>query len=153
MSNLFNKDFTDFLLALNEQDVEYLLIGGYTVILYGNPRTTGDLDIWLKNSTENRIKVIKACFAFGLPTDNLSFEKFNNPEVEVFSYGRPPVCIELLIRIKGIEFEDAYKNSVVMHPDGFPVRVVGYHDLVRLKKLAGRPKDLDDLKRIVDPTT
>ena len=45
MSDLFNPDFRDFILCLNESAVDYILIGGYTVILYGYPRTTGDLDI------------------------------------------------------------------------------------------------------------
>lgn len=54
MANLFNDDFRDFLIALYKYDVDYLLVGGYTVILYGYPRTTGDLDIWLKNLNANR---------------------------------------------------------------------------------------------------
>lgn len=148
MSNLFNDDFRDFLLLLNKFEVDYLLIGGYTVILYGYPRTTGDLDIWVNITQENRIKLINCCHAFGLHTTDLSQQKFNNPAVEVFTFGRPPVCIEILIRIKGIEFSDVKKNFVVMKPDGYPVKVVSYYDLVRMKKNAGRPKDLDDLNNI-----
>ena len=150
MSNLFNADFREFILALNKHEVEYLLIGGYTVILYGYPRTTGDLDIWLKNTDENRLRLVKACHEFGLPTNDLTKEKFENPDIEVFTFGKPPVCIELIIRISGIEFEDIDKNYVIMEPDGFPVRVVSYPDLVIMKKRASRPKDLDDLYNIKD---
>ena len=84
MSNLFNTDFRDFLIALNKHDVDYLLIGGYTVILYGYPRTTGDLDIWLKNSNENRLKLLNACLEFGLYTADLTQDKFENPEICLF---------------------------------------------------------------------
>lgn len=148
MANLFNDDFRDFLIALYKYDVDYLLIGGYTVILYGYPRTTGDLDIWLKNSNANRLKLINACREFGLYLNDLTKEKFEDPEIEVFTFGRPPISIELLIRIKGIEFDDASKNHVILQPDGFPIRVVSFPDLVKMKKNAGRPKDLDDLNNI-----
>lgn len=150
MSNLFNADFREFILALNKYEVEYLLIGGYTVILYGYPRTTGDLDIWLKNTDENRLRLVNACREFGLPTGDLIKEKFENPAIEVFTFGKPPVCIELIIRISGIEFEEVNENHVILEPDGFPVRVVSYPDLVKMKKNASRPKDLDDLNNIKD---
>jgi hypothetical protein len=56
--------------------------------------------------------------------------------------------IEILIRIKGIEFYEAFLNSIILEPDGYPLRVVNYHDLMKMKKNAGRPKDLDDLNNI-----
>jgi hypothetical protein len=148
MSHLFNDDFREFFFMLNKHGVDYLLIGGYTVALYGYPRTTGDLDIWLRNSEDNRVKLIKACNEFGLPSGDLSKENFADNNIEVFTFGRPPVSIELLIRIKGFEFDAAYANSIIMSPDGFPVRVVSYPDLVKMKINAGRPKDLDDLDNI-----
>jgi predicted nucleotidyltransferase len=148
MGNIFGEDFKEFLLLLNKHQVEYLLIGGYTVILYGYPRTTGDLDVWIGNSNENRLKLIKACAEFGLMTTDLTTDKFNDPETEVFTFGRPPVCIELLIKVQGFEFDEAYKNAVIMEPDGYPVKVVSFPDLVKLKTNAGRPKDLDDLNNI-----
>lgn len=151
MSNLFQDDFRDFLRALNKHEVEYLLIGGYSVVLYGYPRTTGDLNIWLKNTNDNRLRLIAACIEFGLPTNDLTREKFENEEIEVFTFGKPPVCIELLIRIKGTDFDAMNQSSVILRPDGFPVRVVSYEDLVKLKKNAGRPKDLDDLNNIKKP--
>lgn len=150
MSTIFGEDFRDFILLLNKFNVDYLLIGGYTVILYGYPRTTGDLNVWIRNSNENRLKLIKACNEFGLMTSDLTAEKFSNPEIEVFTFGRPPVCLELLIRVNGIEFEEAFKNSVIMEPDGFEVHVVSFPDLVKMKQNAGRPKDLDDLNNIKD---
>jgi len=151
MNRIFNDDYKDFLLALNKHDVRYLLIGGYTVILYGYPRTTGDIDIWIENSNENRKKLINACRDFGLPTDNLTSEKFDNPAIEVFTFGRPPVCIELIIRIKGTDFNEGYESSIITEPDGFPVRMISYAYLVEMKTKAGRPKDLDDLSNIKNP--
>lgn len=118
------------------------------MVLYGYPRTTGDMDIWIKNSEENRVKLVQASIEFGLPTGDLTKEKFENPSIEVFTFGKPPVSIELIIRISGSEFEEVNNNCVIMEPDGFPIRVVSYADLVKMKKNAGRPKDLDDLNNI-----
>jgi hypothetical protein len=41
MANIFNDDFRDFIRALNKANVEYILVGGYSVILHGYARTTG----------------------------------------------------------------------------------------------------------------
>ncbi|CAN5637562.1 hypothetical protein BH10BAC3_BH10BAC3_19310 [soil metagenome] len=53
MANLFNKDFTDFLGAFNNQKVEHFLVGGYAVILHGYIRSTGDMDVWVNKKFEN----------------------------------------------------------------------------------------------------
>lgn len=149
---LFNEDFRDFILALNKQEVEFILIGGYSVMLYSYPRTTGDLDIWLNRTEANYNKLAKAFLDFGLPISTIPLEDFlHNEELEVYSFGRQPVAIDLLVKVKGLTFKEAYPNSIIMSPDGFPVRVVGYWDLVKLKKAAGRNKDLDDLVHVKEP--
>jgi hypothetical protein len=149
---IFNEDFRDFIITLNKHDVTYLLIGGYSVMLYGYPRTTGDLDIWLERTDNNYEKLSKAFNDFGLPISAIGKTDFlSNNEMEVFSFGRQPVALDLLVKVKGLEFAEAYRNSVIMNPDGFPIRVVSYWDLVRLKKAAARNKDLDDLANIKEP--
>lgn len=60
MGNVFNEDFRDFINALNNNKVEYLLVGGYSVIAYGYPRTTGDMDIWVQRTKENYKKIVHA---------------------------------------------------------------------------------------------
>ena len=57
MGNNFQTDFRDFLTALNDQEVRYILVGGFSVILHGYARTTGDMDIWVERSTENYLKL------------------------------------------------------------------------------------------------
>ena len=59
MANIFNDDFRDFIDALNKYEVEYLLVGGYAVILNGYRRTTGDMDIWINVTPENYRRLIK----------------------------------------------------------------------------------------------
>ena len=55
MPNLFNVDFVEFLQLLDKYQVEYLLVGGYAVILHGYNRSTGDMDLWVKNSTKSTL--------------------------------------------------------------------------------------------------
>jgi predicted nucleotidyltransferase len=64
--NIFNNDFKDFILYLNQYEVEYIVVGGYAVIIRGYSRSTGDIDIWVNKTEENFIKLLKAIKAFGL---------------------------------------------------------------------------------------
>ncbi len=96
MGNIFNDDFRDFILALNKHDVDYVLVGGYAVILHGYRRTTGDMDVWVKKDKQNYNKLTKTFFEFGLPLIDMTEENFMNPEkMDVFSYGRSPVTIDI----------------------------------------------------------
>lgn len=60
MGNIFNDDFRDFIRALNNHKVDYLLVGGYAVILHGYRRSTGDMDVWVKNDKQNYQKLSRA---------------------------------------------------------------------------------------------
>ena len=64
--NIFNQDFKDFISALNAAMVDYILVGGYSVILHGYSRTTGDLDIWVRKTEDNYKRLLNAFYAFGL---------------------------------------------------------------------------------------
>ena len=77
MSNIFNDDFRDFLSALNQHEVRYILVGGFSVILHGYSRTTGDMGIWVERTAENYEHIKKAFLSFGMPvfdmTEKISF--------------------------------------------------------------------------------
>jgi hypothetical protein len=95
MGNIFNDDYSDFLSALNEQEVKYLLVGGFSVILHGYSRTTGDMDIWVERTLENYLKIKKAFHQFGMPVFDMTEDNFlNHPEWDVFTFGVPPVAID-----------------------------------------------------------
>lgn len=70
------EDFKEFLKLLEAKDVEYLLVGGYAVGLYGYPRPTGDIDFWVSNSSANAEKVTDVLRAFGFDSSELSAELF-----------------------------------------------------------------------------
>jgi len=149
MGNIFNDDFRDFLKALNDSNVEYILVGGYAVIIHGYRRTTGDLDIWVNTTKENYLKLRNAFLKFGLPTTDLSEKKFlDDDSIEVFTYGVPPVCIDIMKCVKGLNFPEAFNSSQIFMNDELPIRYVGYQQLVNAKKAAGRYKDLDDIEKL-----
>lgn len=143
---LFNEDFKEFIIALNSCDVEYLLVGGFAVILYGYARTTGDMDIWVNPTAENYKKLRRAFELFGLPVFDMNEAVFlDTVNNDVFTFGRPPVCIEILTKVKGLDFEVAYKNANPTEVGSLTVKVLGKDDLINAKRAAGRLKDQDDL--------
>jgi hypothetical protein len=149
MANIFNEDFRDFIAALNKYEVEYLLVGGYAVILHGYRRSTGDMDIWVNVTADNHRKLIKAYLDFGLPSAEISEVNFlRNDDMDVFTYGTPPVCIEILKRVKGCDFDEAYKISKLFDENGLLIRFVHINTLIEAKKASGRYKDLDDIEKL-----
>lgn len=91
MGNIFNQDFRDFILALNNNEVEYILVGGYAVILHGYSRITGDLDIWVNRTAENYKKLVAAFTIFKMPVfDMTEYNFLNNDNFDVFKFGRSP---------------------------------------------------------------
>lgn len=149
MGNILNDDFIDFINALNSQSVDYILVGGYAVIYHGYNRTTGDLDIWIKPTESNYLKMTKAFHEFGLRLFNVTKEVFlNNTENDVFTFGRPPVCIDVLTAVKGLNFDEAHENSRLVSFSGVDVRMIDLRDLINAKKAANRPKDVDDIDHI-----
>lgn len=149
MSNILNDDFVDFINALQDCKVEYILVGGYAVIYHGYNRTTGDLDVWVNPTKENYQKLILAFNKFGLSLFDMTEELFLvNKELNVFTFGRPPVCIDLLTRLKGLNFEEVYSNSYQTEFSGVQVRMIDLPDLIRAKIASNRPKDIDDVNHI-----
>lgn len=149
MSNIFNDDFRDFIQALNMHDVHYILVGGYAVILHGYRRVTGDMDIWVERTKENYSKISLAFAEFGLPLFDMTEQKFMDADtVDVFSFGRSPISIDIITKLKGVEFDDAFAQAQVLDEEGLMIRFMHLNDLIRAKKAAGRHKDLDDIEKL-----
>jgi phage replication-related protein YjqB (UPF0714/DUF867 family) len=140
-------DFSEFLRSLNDQHVEYLLIGGYAVSYHGYPRSTADMDIWIAINDRNAPRVVAALEEFGFAGANLSPHLFDQPD-QITRLGNPPFRIEILTTISGVNFDEAYQKRVVDEIDGIPVSIISYEDLKTNKLAAGRPKDLADLDNL-----
>lgn len=147
MATKLHDHFKEFLRLLNDHGVEYLLIGGYAVGLYGYPRATMDLGLWISASPENARNVSAAMQAFGFPPGTVPASAFQNPDA-IFRMGLPPVRIELSTSISGVQFADCWPRAARKMLDGVPVRVIGLADLKINKRASGRYKDLDDLEHL-----
>lgn len=149
MGNIFNGDFQDFITALNNNEVEYILVGGYSVILHGYSRTTGDLDIWVNKKSENYDKLVKAFKEFKMPVFDMTEDNFlKNPELNVFTFGRPPRSIDIMTDVKGLNFDETFQTSQIVDIENLKVRLINLNQLLQAKKAAGRYKDLDDIDNL-----
>lgn len=150
MGNIFNEDFRDFINYFNNNGVKYLLVGGYSVILHGYSRTTGDMDIWVERSVENYENIKTAFGHFGMPVFDMTEDAFlNNSNFDVFTFGKPPSSIDIMVSLKGLNFDACYSNAVYFEEDGLTIRTIYLDDLISAKKAAGRFKDLNDLENLI----
>lgn len=140
--------YKELLQHLNEFEVEYLIVGGFAVMKYGEPRYTKDLDVWVHNSPQNSARVVDALEKFGAPLvhDGITSETFTEKQV-VYQIGIAPVRIDILTEITGVQFPDAWRRRVAGTFFGVPVHFISMEDLVVNKRALGRSSDLKDLKQ------
>jgi len=123
--------------------------GGYSVILHGYSRTTGDMDIWVERTPENYKKIELAFLHFRMPVFDMTEQLFlKNKALNVFTFGKPPSSIDIMVDVKGMRVEDCYRNAVYFEEDGLPIRIIYIRDLINAKKAAGRAKDINDLENL-----
>lgn len=132
---------------LNDRRIEYLLIGGYAVALYGHVRATKDLDLWLAADPVSQDKLADVLAAFGFPREDLPQPLFT-PKKTVLRMGVPPNRLELLSRITGAEFRDCFARRQMVDIDGISVPVISLEDLLHNKRSTGRAGDKADVERL-----
>jgi len=137
-------DFKDLLSALNAHRVRYLVVGGYAVSFHAQPRATRDLDLLISATAENGRAVYAALMAFGAPLQGLTAEDLIEPG-SFFRMGSPPVMVDILPRISGVEFDEAWQRRVEVEIDeALSAPFISREDLIAAKLAAGRPQDLAD---------
>jgi hypothetical protein len=140
-------DLREFVALLNSANVEYLIVGGHAVGYHGYPRYTGDIDIFIRRSPENAARVASVLDSFGFGGLGADADTFLKPDM-VVQLGRPPNRIDILTRISGVDFEDAWPNRERALLDGVPVAMIGRDALLANKRASGRPKDLADVREL-----
>ena len=143
-----NSNFKDLLNILNEAGARYLVVGGYAVIEYTEPRYTKDIDIWISTDRVNAERVYAALKKFGAPLTNITVDDFTDPEV-VYHMGRPPARVDVLMGLKGLNFEESWLKRVESAYADVPMQVISSADLLINKRLAGRPQDLMDVENLL----
>ncbi|MCB9202619.1 MAG: hypothetical protein H6604_06180 [Flavobacteriales bacterium] len=147
MANLFNSDFIDFLRLLNKHRADYVLVGGYAVILHGYVRSTADMDIWVSKTSENYQKLQHVYTDFGVPIFPSS--EFLNSEYDVWSIGREPNKIDIINHIKGLNFDETINLCEFYDIEDFKIPYIHLNHLIQAKKASGRFKDLADIEQLL----
>lgn len=145
-----NDDFLDLLHALVEADVEFLVVGAHALAVHGVPRSTGDLDVWVRPTEENGKRTMAALRAFGAPLEALqvSAKDFESPD-SVVQIGLPPRRIDLLTSISGVTFDEAWPDRVQQAVAAdLVVPFLGRRALIQNKSSTGRTKDIADVEQL-----
>lgn len=138
-----NSDFNDLLRIFNDHNVRYMVIGGYAVVQYAEPRFTKDLDVLISTDTKNAEAIYNALKEFGAPLAGLTPKDFSE-EGFFFQMGVPPIRVDVLMGIPGINFDECWDRRVEVDFDGLNVIFISKPDLILSKRAAGRPQDLID---------
>jgi hypothetical protein len=142
-----HSDFSDLLATFNAHAVEYLVVGAHALAAHGHVRATKDLDVWVRPSAANAPRVLRALAAFGAPLQDLSEQDLMTPGL-IFQIGVPPVRIDVITAIDGVDFSAAWNDRVEAKLGGTPVPVLSRHHLIVNKKATGRLQDLADVERL-----
>ena len=109
----------------------------------------GQREILINPTKENYQKMKSAFYAFGLPINAIAIKEFlNTSNFEVFTFGRPPVSIDIMTHVKGLTFGKAFESSVINETQGFEIRLISYWDLIEAKKASHRYRDLNDIENL-----
>lgn len=142
-----NPDFKDLLLAFNAHHVEYLIVGAHALAAYGHVRATKDLDVWVRPDKANAQRVISAISDFGAPLSDLTEDDLSKRDT-IFQIGLPPVRIDVITAIDGVEFEDAWPDRLEIEFGGVPAFVISRHHLITNKRTSARLQDLADIQQL-----
>ena len=141
------KDLKDILRAFNANAVKYLIIGGHAFGVHAEPRTTKDLDLFIRSDMENAQAVFRALAQFGAPIEGMTPQDF--ADGTTFQIGQSPERIDILQKIDGVTFDDAWAHRIEGTIDGeVQAAVISREDLIRNKLASGREQDLLDVKNL-----
>lgn len=144
---LSSPDFKELLKLFIDHEVRYLVVGGYAVMRYTEPRFTKDLDIWVPCEPKNARAVFNALRAFGAPLKDMTAEDFCTPGT-FYQMGSPPLRVDVIMSLQGVDFEDCWAKRESFPISGFDVPFIAKADLIQAKRTAGRLQDLLDLEKL-----
>jgi len=140
-------DFKEFIELLNKNSVRYLIVGGYAFAFHAEPRFTKDIDFFVEGSEENAERLLNALAGFGFKNIGLVKENFIKSG-DIVQLGVPPVRIDLMNSVTGLDFNTAWENRVTGSYGDIPAFFVSKADLIRNKMAVGRKQDLSDIDRL-----
>ena len=143
-----SQDFKDMLSIFIKNNVKFIIVGAYALGAYIKPRSTGDIDFWIEPTSENAQKVFQSIIEFGAPLHNLTQNDLQKPGT-VFQIGLPPLRIDIITKISGVNFDEAWKECARHKVLDLEVPIISKKHIIQNKKASGRPKDLLDLEELL----
>jgi hypothetical protein len=139
-------DFVDLVACLNAEQCDFVIVGAHALAAHGNPRATGDLDVFIRPDADNAERVMRALARFGAPLEahGVSTKDFVTPGA-VYQLGLPPRRIDILTELSGVTFDESVADPVAGRLGPEPVRYIGLDAMIRNKRASGRAKDLADV--------
>jgi hypothetical protein len=144
---LTSPDFKELLSLLEKHKVRYLVVGGYAVMKYTEPRFTRDLVLWISTDEENSKAVFGALKEFGAPLKGLTPRDFAEKGY-FYQMGNPPFRLDIMMSIPGVEFERAWGNREGVRLGEFVIPFISKADLIEAKEASGRPQELIDAEKL-----
>src|SRR3546814_581455 len=138
---------------LETYQVRFILVGGYAVNYYGHNRSTGDMDLWISSSEENKKSIANFMKNSGYSEEEVnSFLSINLEEHKLitFEFGTG-FQYEMLTSISGFhhdQFEECYSQANSLDYRGVHIHVLHLNHLIENKIKEGRVKDYDDVKKL-----
>jgi siroheme synthase (precorrin-2 oxidase/ferrochelatase) len=142
-----SQDYSDLLRDFTDAGVRFLVVGGYAVMEYTDPRFTKDLDVWVAPEPDNAARVYGALARFGAPLEKIDQADFCRPGI-VYQVGISPVRVDVLTSLTGVEFEAAWQRRERRMLFGWECPVISLEDLIRNKEATARPRDRADARRL-----
>ena len=141
----------DVFRSFQRHDVKYVVIGGIAAILHGVPRATFDLDILIEAAPENAQRLLEALLDAGLGTAALtSPQDVLANEITIF---KDRVRVDVQTSTPGLRFAEAWSRRKTVTYQGQEFFILSKEDLVRSKRAAGRPVDMEDVRLLELPGT
>lgn len=140
---LLTRDLREFIESLNSRNVRYVIVGGWAYNFHAPPRATGDFDFFVAADEENEPALRSALEDFGYGSVIPGKKLFKKP---IIMLGRAPNRIDIIAKVDGLDFEEAWRGSIKTRIDGIPVRILSRELLIKNKIASGRDKDLADVK-------
>ena len=144
---LASPDFKELLSLLEKHSVRYLVVGGYAVMRYTEPRFTKDLDLLIAVDESNAQAIYAALAEFGAPLQNLTPRDFAE-EGYFYQMGSPPLRVDVLMSIPGVTFAEAWQRKETVDVAGVAMHFISKEDLLIAKRASGRPQDLLDIENL-----
>ena len=141
------KTFKEFIELLNNNNVRYLIIGGFAYSCYAEPRYTKNIDIFIESSRTNAENLLNAIRDFGFEKIDLKNKDFLEPD-QVIQLGIEPLRIDILTSIKGVTFKSAWGNRKIYGYGDIKANFISKQDLIKNKRALGRTQDLADIEKL-----